>query len=39
VIVGRLLSALVMSVFLMPTLYVWFASPDDRLPQPSEESV
>jgi heavy metal efflux system protein len=39
VIVGGLISALVMSVFLMPTLYVWFASPDDRLPQPSEESV
>jgi cobalt-zinc-cadmium resistance protein CzcA len=39
VIVGGLISALVMGVFLMPTLYVWFASPDDRLPQPSEESV
>jgi heavy metal efflux system protein len=39
VIVGGLLSALIMGIFLLPTLYVWFADPDDRLPQPTEEAV
>jgi cobalt-zinc-cadmium resistance protein CzcA len=32
VIVGGLISALVMSIFLMPTLYVWLAKPGDKLP-------
>lgn len=33
VIVGGLITALVISVFLMPTLYVWAARKDDVLPQ------
>ncbi len=32
VIVGGLIGALVLSVFLLPTLYVWIARPGDRLP-------
>ena len=32
VIVGGLMAALVMSIFLLPTLYVWWARPTDRLP-------
>jgi cobalt-zinc-cadmium resistance protein CzcA len=36
VIVGGLIAALIMSVFLLPTLYVWIASERDVLP-PSEE--
>jgi heavy metal efflux system protein len=32
VIVGGLLSDLVLSIFLLPTLYVWFAKPSDDLP-------
>jgi cobalt-zinc-cadmium resistance protein CzcA len=32
VIVGGLLSSLLMSVLLLPTLYVWVAGPNDRLP-------
>jgi cobalt-zinc-cadmium resistance protein CzcA len=34
VIVGGLLGALLLSVFLLPTLYVWVAKDGDRLPQP-----
>ncbi len=34
VIVGGLVGALLLSVFLLPTLYVWFARVGDRLPQP-----
>jgi cobalt-zinc-cadmium resistance protein CzcA len=34
VIVGGLLAALAMSVFLLPTLYVWVAKADDKLPPP-----
>jgi cobalt-zinc-cadmium resistance protein CzcA len=34
VIVGGLISDLVMSIFLMPTLYVWFARDGDKLPEP-----
>lgn len=34
VIVGGLVSDLVMSIFLLPTLYVWFAKEGDRLPEP-----
>ena len=33
VIVGGLISDLVMSIFLLPTLYTWFARSDDRLPE------
>jgi cobalt-zinc-cadmium resistance protein CzcA len=33
VIVGGLLADLVMSIFLLPTLYVWFARSDDYLPE------
>jgi heavy metal efflux system protein len=34
VIVGGLIAALSMSVFILPTLYVWFASDGDTLPKP-----
>src|SRR5215472_6514684 len=34
VIVGGLMSVLIMSIFLLPTLYVWFAREDDSLPAP-----
>jgi cobalt-zinc-cadmium resistance protein CzcA len=37
VIVGGLLGALVISVFLLPTLYVWIARPSDVLPVPETE--
>ena len=37
VIVGGLIGALVISVFLLPTLYVWIARPDDVLPTPETE--
>ena len=33
VIVGGLITNLLMSVFLLPTLYVWVARPDDVLPE------
>jgi heavy metal efflux system protein len=38
VIVGGLLSDLLLSVFLLPTLYVWFAREDDTLPEPETEA-
>jgi len=34
VIVGGLMVDLVMSIFLLPTLYVWIAREDDKLPPP-----
>jgi heavy metal efflux system protein len=34
VIVGGLMVNLAMSIFILPTLYVWFAREDDRLPEP-----
>jgi len=34
VIVGGLVADLVISIFLLPTLYAWFASGNDRLPEP-----
>jgi len=34
VIVGGLMVAMVMNVFLLPTLYVWVARQNDRLPEP-----
>ncbi|HEV2176707.1 MAG TPA: CusA/CzcA family heavy metal efflux RND transporter [Terriglobia bacterium] len=36
VIVGGLIVDLVVSVFLLPTLYVWFARPGDKLPSAEE---
>ncbi len=37
VIVGGLIGALLISVFLLPTLYVWIARPTDVLPTPETE--
>jgi heavy metal efflux system protein len=37
VIVGGLIAALIMSIFLLPTLYVWIAREDDVLPIPESE--
>ena len=37
VIVGGLISDLLLSIFLLPTLYVWFAREDDMLPKPEAE--
>ena len=37
VIVGGLIAALIMSVFLLPTLYVWIAGERDVLPTPETE--
>jgi heavy metal efflux system protein len=37
VIVGGLMVNLVMSVFILPTLYVWIAREGDRLPEPEED--
>jgi heavy metal efflux system protein len=37
VIVGGLVGALLISVFLLPTLYVWIARPTDVLPSPETE--
>jgi len=37
VIVGGLISDLVMSIFLLPTLYVWVAKEGDTLPEPEGE--
>ena len=37
VIVGGLVGALLISVFLLPTLYVWVARPTDKLPKPELE--
>ena len=37
VIVGGLIAALLMSVFLLPTLYVWIAGDQDVLPTPETE--
>ena len=34
VIVGGLIVDLVMSIFLLPTFYVWWARPTDKLPEP-----
>ncbi len=34
VIVGGLISDLIISLFLLPTLYVWLAGPNDILPKP-----
>jgi cobalt-zinc-cadmium resistance protein CzcA len=37
VIVGGLMVNLVMSIFILPTLYAWCAREGDRLPEPEEE--
>jgi cobalt-zinc-cadmium resistance protein CzcA len=37
VIVGGLIADLVMSIFLLPTLYVWIAREKDILPVPEPE--
>ncbi len=37
VIVGGLMAALLMSIFLLPTLYVWIAGENDVLPPPEGE--
>jgi heavy metal efflux system protein len=37
VIVGGLITDLLMSIFLLPTLYVWIARPSDVLPAPEAE--
>ena len=34
VIVGGLIADLAMSTFILPALYVWFASDGDKLPEP-----
>jgi heavy metal efflux system protein len=39
VIVGGLIVNLVMSIFILPTVYVWCAREGDRLPEPEEETV
>jgi hypothetical protein len=30
------MAVLVMSIFLLPALYTWFASPNDTFPDPDE---
>ena len=37
VIVGGLMVNLAMSVFLLPTMYVWLAGPNDSLPEPEAD--
>jgi heavy metal efflux system protein len=37
VIVGGLITDLLMSIFLLPTLYVWIAGRHDVLPEPEAE--
>jgi cobalt-zinc-cadmium resistance protein CzcA len=39
VIVGGLMAALMMSIFLLPTLYVWVARDDDKLPRVDPDFV
>jgi heavy metal efflux system protein len=39
VIVGGLISDLVISIFLLPTLYAWFASRGDQLPEPEAGEI
>jgi len=39
VIVGGLISDLVMSIYLLPTLYAWFARPGDKLPVAEAEEA
>ena len=39
VIVGGSIATLFMGALLLPTLFVWFARPDDKLPEVSEEAA
>jgi heavy metal efflux system protein len=39
VVVGGLIVDLVMSIFLLPTFYVWWARPTDRLPDVDEDGM
>jgi cobalt-zinc-cadmium resistance protein CzcA len=39
VIVGGLMAALLMSIFLLPTLYVWMAGDNDVLPPETMEEI
>jgi cobalt-zinc-cadmium resistance protein CzcA len=39
VIVGGLIADLVMSIFLLPTFYVWWARPTDHLPSPLPDAA
>ena len=39
VIVGGLFADLIIGIFLLPTLYTWFARRDDRLPAPDPNEV
>jgi cobalt-zinc-cadmium resistance protein CzcA len=39
VIVGGLVASLIISIFLLPTLYAWFAREDDHLPVPEGEEA
>jgi heavy metal efflux system protein len=39
VIVGGLVSDLLMSIFLLPALYTWFARKGDVLPEPETEGT
>jgi len=39
VIVGGLISDLLMSIFLLPALYTWFASTGDQLPEPEPGEI
>ena len=39
VIVGGLVAALILGIFLLPTLYVWIAGPSDKLPAPEPRST
>src|SRR5208337_4278460 len=38
VIVGGLITTLILSIFLLPTLYVWIAKPGDILPKVEENN-
>ena len=39
VIVGGLVAGLLISIFLLPTLYAWFARSDDRLPEADQSEA
>jgi cobalt-zinc-cadmium resistance protein CzcA len=39
VIVGGLIAALILGIYLLPTLYVWFARESDKLPAPDRGSI
>jgi cobalt-zinc-cadmium resistance protein CzcA len=39
VIVGGLIASLLISIFLLPTLYTWFARDEDRLPEADPNEV